>query len=183
MDFENRIVKMSQNYNEIRLVFDRYITCSLKSRTRKKRKSGYEIRYHIADDTDIANISLKQLLSHIETKQQLTIYLSECVISEFERLGIDYVVSYDSISKTNQECLSSEILHHSHEEADTLSIMYCWEIARRNPLNQCIVYSPDTDVFLLLIFHYPSLLNALIFRIFRIKFTQYFYWQLLRSSW
>ena len=30
-------------------------------------------------------------------------------------------------------------------------------------MNQCIVYSPDTDIFLLLIFHYPSLPNALMF--------------------
>ena len=87
--------------------------------------------------------------------------MSECVIFEFERLGID-VATYDSVSKTNQEDLSAEILYHSHEEVDTL--VHCWEIARRNPFNQCIVYCPDTDVFLLLIFHYPSLLNALIFR-------------------
>ena len=136
---------MSQNYNEVRLVFDRYITCSLKSRTRKKRTSGYEIHHHIADDTNIATISLKRLLSHVETKQQLTVYLSEYVISEFEQLGID--ISYDSISKTNQECLSAEILHHSHEEADAVLIMHCWEIARANPSNQCIIYFPDTDVF------------------------------------
>ena len=82
--------------------------------------SGYGIRYHIADDTNISNILLKQLLSHIETKQQLTVCLSEYVISKLEQLGIDYVVSHDSISKTNQECLSAEMLHHSHEEADTL---------------------------------------------------------------
>ena len=82
--------------------------------------SGYGICYHIADDTNIANMLLKQLLSHIETKQQLTVCLSEYVISKFEQLGIDYVVSHDSISKTNQECLSAEMLHHSHEEADTL---------------------------------------------------------------
>ena len=41
--------------------------------------------------------------------------------------------------------------------------MYCWEIARRNPSNQCIVYSLDTDVFLFLTFHYPTLPNALRF--------------------
>ena len=108
MDFANMIVKMSQNYKEIRLVFDRYITCSLKRRTRKKCTSGNEIHYHIADDTNITNISLKQLLSHIATKQQLAIYLSEHVISKFERLGIDYIVSYNSISKTNQEGLSQK---------------------------------------------------------------------------
>ena len=52
MDFANSIGKMSQNYYEIRLVFDRYITCLLKSRTRKKRTSGYEIHYHIVADTN-----------------------------------------------------------------------------------------------------------------------------------
>ena len=43
--------------------------------------------------------------------------------------------------------VSADILHHLHEEADTLLIMHCWEIARKNPFNQCIVYivySPDT---------------------------------------
>ena len=44
-------------------------------------------------------------------------------------------------------------------------ILHCYEIAKRNSLNQSIVYSPDMDVFLLLIFHYPSLPNALIFHI------------------
>ena len=139
---------MAQNCKEIRLVFDRYITCSLKSRTRKKRTSV--IRYYIAGDTNIANISLKELLSHIETKQQFTVCLLERVISKFERLGIDYVVGYYSISKTNQE-------------ADTLLIMHCWEIARRITLNQCSICSADTDVFLLLTFHCPSLPNALTF--------------------
>ena len=68
MEFLRRIVKMFQIYKEIRLVFDRYIAGSLKYRTRKKRTSGNDIRYNIADETNIANISLKQLLSHVETK-------------------------------------------------------------------------------------------------------------------
>ena len=42
--------------------------------------------------------------------------------------------------------------------------MHYWEIARRNPSNQWIVYCPDTDVFSFLIFHYPSQPNALRFR-------------------
>ena len=50
----------------------------------------------------------------------------------------------DSISKTNQEGLSAETLHHSHEEADTLLNIHCWEIARRDLFNQCITYCPDT---------------------------------------
>ena len=81
--------------------------------------------------------------------------MSEYIISELEQLGIDYVVSFDFISKTNQEDLSAEILHPSCEEVDALLIIHCWEIAKRNPMNQYIVYSSDTDNFLLLIFHYP----------------------------
>ena len=68
---------LGQGFQEIRLVFDQYIKDSLKSRTRKKRTSGKEVRYKISDATNIANISLKQLLSHIGTKQDLTIYLGE----------------------------------------------------------------------------------------------------------
>ena len=88
--------------------------------------------------------------------------MSEHVNSKTEQLSIDNVVSYNSISKTNQEGLFTGILQHSHEEADILNLR-CYEIAKRNSLNQSIIYSPGMDVFLLLIFHYPSLPNALIF--------------------
>lgn len=47
---------MPQSYKEIRLVFDRYITGSLKSQTKNYHTSGIKIRKH-----NIANISLKQL--------------------------------------------------------------------------------------------------------------------------
>ena len=62
---------VSQGFTEIRLVFDRYISHSLKSRTRKKRTSGNEVRYKIPDD-GVIGVCLKQLLSHIEPKADLT---------------------------------------------------------------------------------------------------------------
>ena len=52
------------------MVFDRCITGSLKSQTKKKRTPGNKIRYHIADFIITANISPKKILSHIETKQK-----------------------------------------------------------------------------------------------------------------
>ena len=57
MDFASRIVKMSWNYKEIRLIFDRYITGSLKSLTGKKHTPGNEIWYNIADDTNCQYIA------------------------------------------------------------------------------------------------------------------------------
>ena len=71
-------------------------------------------------------------------------YLLEYLISEFKRLGIDYLLSDDLIRKTIQKCLWAEILHLSHKETDALLIMNYSEITRRNQFNQCIVYSPGT---------------------------------------
>ena len=61
------------DYNEVRLVFDRYIQNSLKSKTRNERSKGkMSTHYRINDQTVITNISLKELLSDIRTKSELT---------------------------------------------------------------------------------------------------------------
>ena len=52
---------------------------------------------------------------------------------------------------------------HDHEKADTLLTLHCFDIARRDPFTTCTVYSPDTDVFLLLIHFYSSLPQSLLF--------------------
>ena len=56
---------------------------SLKSRTRNKRTAGNEVKYKITGTFDISNISLKQLLAHIETKKDLTESLASKV-SDFQ---------------------------------------------------------------------------------------------------
>ena len=73
--FQDRI-KMASNYAEVRLVFDRCIIDSSKARTRSKRTSGKEIRHKISGSTNIPLISLKFLLTHIDTKQNLTVNLA-----------------------------------------------------------------------------------------------------------
>ena len=59
------------------LVFDRYIKGSLKERTRSYRTSGEQVRYRVTDETCLSNTTMKKFLSHIETKQDLTTYLSK----------------------------------------------------------------------------------------------------------
>lgn len=81
---------MANNFREIRLVFDRYVKDSLKARTHRKRASGTGVRYRISDKTSISNVNLKQLLSHIETKQEITIYLSNKLIDAFYGLDKRY---------------------------------------------------------------------------------------------
>ena len=105
---------MASNYGEVRLVFDRYISDSLKACTRRKRTSAKEICYKILDSTNIPSISFKSLLLHFHTKQE----------------GFPEVMKMDD----------------------------------HDPFTRYKVYSPDTDVFLLLTHFYLSLPQSLPFR-------------------
>ena len=67
--FVDRIARISSGFQQVRLVIDRYVKDSLKSRTRHKRTSGNENRYQMSD------VTFKHFLSHIDTKQDLTNYL------------------------------------------------------------------------------------------------------------
>jgi len=53
-------------------MFDRYMKTSLKEQMRTKRTKGKSTYYHVKDTTVIRNISLKDFLSNIRTKAQLT---------------------------------------------------------------------------------------------------------------
>lgn len=45
------ICKMAANYDEVRLVFDRYMKTSLKEQMRTKRTKGKSTYYHVKDTT------------------------------------------------------------------------------------------------------------------------------------
>lgn len=148
---------ISKDFGEIHLVFDRYIHGSLKARTRNHRTSGKEVRYKVRDETNLVNVSMKSFLSHIETKQELTIFLANKVIQHLFKIGIPFVITFDTKSVTNIDNLSINMDLHDHEEADTLLVLHAIEVAQRSPFTECVIYSPDTDVFLLLVHYYPKL--------------------------
>ncbi|XP_057300399.1 uncharacterized protein LOC130631667 [Hydractinia symbiolongicarpus] len=163
--FTERVLQISRGCDEIRLVFDCYIENSLKARTRKHRTSVNEVRYKVSDNSNISSISLKQFLSHIDTKQALTIYLAKKVMEALSSLHIRYIVTYD----TKMESNFVDCRIHDHEEADTALIYNAMDVAQQSPLTSCIVYSPDTDVFLLLIYYYEMLPINTIFRTGRVS--------------
>lgn len=143
-------------------MFDRYINGSLKARTRNKRTSGKEVHYQISDSTNIANITLKQFLSHTSTKQELTIYLANSIGNVLNNKK--YAITYDITTVTNIENFDDSLLHHDHEEADTLLILHAIDIGTRSPFSECYILSPDTDVFLLLVHYNEQLPQATFFR-------------------
>ena len=67
---------ISANYDEVRLVFDKYIDSSLKDTMRQKRTKGKSTYYRVTDSTVIQNITLTNFLSNIKTKAELTEYLA-----------------------------------------------------------------------------------------------------------
>ena len=153
-------ILMSKPSDEVRVVFDRYIEDSLKKTTRRKRQGKAETatQYEIKDDTNLVKTSMKKLLSHNKTKQQLTSCLGRYIAKKMEEINKQFAVSFGRCTITNIEALNSEKLNgHDHEEADTLMILHAIDVAACNPFRRLIVSSPDTDVLLLLIHYYASI--------------------------
>ena len=138
------------------MVFDRYGRDFLKSRTRHKRTPGNEIHYQVSDITNIENITLKQFLSHIDTKQDLTNYLTKYAKDHLHNRRKKYV-THDLTSESNIANYADDMKSHDHEEADTLLILQAINVAKTDPFAESVVYSPNTDVFLLLVHYLPLL--------------------------
>ena len=86
---------------KIKLVFDNYISVSLKSKTThaQKRTSGNEVKYKVSDKGCIGGSLLKELLSNTETKCNLIIYLTDISLMLYSK-RIKYATTYEVITVT-----------------------------------------------------------------------------------
>jgi len=81
--FIDRLLTLTEDFDEVILVFDTYKAKSLKQKTREKRRQGKDpIQYQIADDTSIKQIPMGRFLSHEKTKADLAKYLAEAVLKK-----------------------------------------------------------------------------------------------------
>ena len=104
--FVKRITRMVKPYDEGRIIYDRYdIAQTLKLKTRAKRAQGREMEFAINDDSDIAKITPKELLSASKTKALVSNILGNAVLEEYKgskkrwwSLTDDFVHSPSSIS-------------------------------------------------------------------------------------
>ena len=64
--FVDIVADMSDPYEEVRIVFDQYLTGSLKGTTSKRTIKTTPVHYHVNDNTEIKNV--KTFLSHVSTK-------------------------------------------------------------------------------------------------------------------
>ena len=55
----------------------------------------------------------------------------------------------------------------NHEEADTLIILHCFQTAKIDPFREVVIVCCDTDVLLMLLYHYQTLCTHKIIRMGR----------------
>lgn len=127
---------------EVRVIFVQYST---------------HVQYKVQNDTSLKNLTLKKFLSHIQIKQDLTVYLGKYLVKEFTEEQITFAVSFNTATVTTISSIDSQLLENNHQKPDTVLIFHALDVAKQNPFRQLKVASPDTDVLLLLIHYCPDL--------------------------
>ena len=157
--FASKMRKKTSSYDEVRILFDRYLDNSLKDQTRAKRaKSTPSVRFQITGNMDITHISMTMLLSHKQTKDELTLLLQKSIVKEAESNQKVIVCVAGTETKTSRpEFMDAVMLKHDHEEADTLMPLHCFDAANSRPGCSIDVFTVDTDVYVLLVYIFSSL--------------------------
>lgn len=152
--FVKRIQRMMKGYSEGRIIFDKYVEHSLKDKTRAKRATSAAaavLEYEIHDGMALARISLKELLSSSKTKSQITKHFALALLDAFVGSEQQIVVVEGTSAKSNEPFeVSEDISVHEHEEADTLIPLHVLDTLKEGSERHIDVWSPDTDVLLLL---------------------------------
>ena len=98
---------------------------------------------------------MKQLLSHNETNNKLTLYLQGKLQENFASSGQFLVCAAGTEVKSNlADAIPVTMQEHDHEEADTLIPLHCPHAASSHPGCTIHVHSVDTDVYVQLVFIY-----------------------------
>ena len=147
-------------YKEIYVPFDNYKSEgeSLKYKTWAKRAkatgqdddNGEGFDFH--DEMCLKKTSIAQILGTPKSKRQLTAYLAEGLLKEYEgNTEVKLVVTYNSKICTNKpHTLEPGFRQHEHEEADTQIPMLVIHSLLESTFKHFDVYSADTDVLVLL---------------------------------
>ena len=92
----------------MRIIFHRYDAESFKSNTRGSDTLGLSaVRYKIADNTKISHLETKRFISSIETKNDLTEYISKKLKKV---LNVDFAVVFGTTTLANMALFNPNLL-------------------------------------------------------------------------
>ena len=129
----------SFGYNKLRVIFDRYVKGSLKTQTRIGRTGTYFTVYRVNDETKIDNLQTREFLSSIETKNDLTVFLSKKVASVLSERSIRHVTVYNKTCDTNVPDLYPALRNQNQEEAETSIALHAIDVTRENPFSDLTI--------------------------------------------
>ena len=144
------------DYGEVVVLFDEWREESLKEKTRAKRAEGkgnVTTGFDMHDDMCLKKTSMADLLATNQSKTQMASYLAKGLINHYRgNTYVKVVVSYSSKVCTNQpHVMEDDFTSHGHEEADTQIPLHVLRVLRESTYKHIDVFSPDTDVLVLLI--------------------------------
>ena len=64
------------------------------------------------------------------------------------------MLSYKNKCLTNVRDFDYGLQGRNHEETDTFIILHCFQIAKIDPFREIVIVCPETDVLLMLLYHY-----------------------------
>ena len=148
--FVPHIVKQLENCIRVDVVWDKYISSSIKESTREKRGTG--IRRKVAGKTKLPG-KWPDFLRDSNNKQELFTFLSDKIAAKHFPEGKEVIVTSGDtaiIRGANRTMLQCD-----HEEADTRLVIHLQD-SLNNGCTNCLVRTVDTDVVIILVgmFHH-----------------------------
>ena len=113
--------------------------------------------YRITDSTHIGKVPMKKLLSHNETRMELTEYLATKALDHTVIIGKRLVVAWGTACEATHKNVTH--LRSTQEEADTKILLHAVDAAAHGA-TEINIHSPDTDVFILSLRRYPQLCHG-----------------------
>lgn len=160
--FWKYILAHRQGAKQVHVLFDRYIPDSLKNQTRLVRGETLSSG-PVAIQSNMLIGDWKRVMSSTKSKSELTRLYTRFLTENCHELLDDNTVVYVAgglgaktlrVTSTYVEYVDS--LSSNHEEADTRILLHI-AYAGTLDVQQVVVFSPDTDVFVLLVHHFPQL--------------------------
>lgn len=160
--FCNRVKNEASQFDEVRIIFDRYDVKSVKGNTRASRIKGIApVHYKVKDSTRICHLETKKFLASIETERELTRHLADKLVADLEKY---FVVVVDRTCFSNLADLNESLKIYGQEEADTGIVLHAIDVCKRDPFSELTISCPDTDVLLILLNYFDQLPSTTVFK-------------------
>jgi hypothetical protein len=155
--YVNAVLKAGAKYHRIDIVFDRYRKATIKGTTRTRRSKGARPIRRVVEGRDVPlPKNWQNFLSLADNKADLAHFLSEQLYLQApadKEILVAGGFKDELMVKSSKDTTDVTPFKSTHEEADTRLVLH----AINSQFNTVVVVSRDTDVLLLLVYHFQRM--------------------------